>query len=165
MVPQGLSPMRQAIARRMSLSKMTAPHYYVTVEIDMTRAMGLRQELNTELPEDERISVNDMIIKAVASTLTRHPHFNVTVLPEGLRPNATDDVSVAVAMASVSGPRRATSPRRSTGASAMAGSRKVASATEPDGEKKMPSLERYAATAASTRAKGTPSPLRKTPEA
>ena len=98
MVPQGLSPMRQAIARRMSLSKMMAPHYYVTVEIDMTRAMGLRQELNTELPEDERISVNDMIIKAVASTLTRHPHFNVTVLPEGLRPNATADVSVAVAM-------------------------------------------------------------------
>lgn len=97
-VPQGLSPMRQAIARRMSLSKLTAPHYYVTVEIDMTRAVALRQELNGELEEDERISVNDMIVKAVASTLAKHPMFNVTVLAEGLRPNPTVDVSMAVAL-------------------------------------------------------------------
>lgn len=97
-VPQGLSPMRQAIARRMSLSKLTAPHYYVTVEIDMTRAVALRQELNGELAEDERISVNDMIVKAVASTLAKHPMFNVTVLAEGLRPNPTVDISMAVAL-------------------------------------------------------------------
>ena len=97
-VPQGLSPMRQAIARRMSLSKLTAPHYYVTVDVDMSRAVDLRRDLNAELDEQERISVNDMIIKAVALTLVKHPHFNVTVLPEGIRPNATIGVSIAVAM-------------------------------------------------------------------
>ncbi|MDA1096686.1 MAG: dihydrolipoamide acetyltransferase family protein [Chloroflexi bacterium] len=97
-VPQGLSPMRQAIARRMSLSKLTAPHYYVTVDVDMSRAVDLRRDLNAELDEQERISVNDMIIKAVALTLVKHPHFNVTVLPEGIRPNETIAVSIAVAM-------------------------------------------------------------------
>ena len=97
-VPEGLSPMRQAIARRMSISKLTAPHYYVTVEADMTRAQALRRELNEELPEDGRISVNDLIIRAVARTLADHPHFNVTVLPQGLQPNQGIPVSIAVAM-------------------------------------------------------------------
>jgi pyruvate dehydrogenase E2 component (dihydrolipoamide acetyltransferase) len=97
-VPEGLSPMRQAIARRMSISKLTAPHYYVTVEADMTRAQALRRELNEELPEDGRISVNDLIIRAVARTLADHPHFNVTVLPQGLQPNPGIPVSIAVAM-------------------------------------------------------------------
>jgi len=97
-VPEGLSPMRQAIARRMSISKLTAPHYYVTVEADMTRAQALRLQLNEELPEGERISVNDLIIRAVARTLADHPHFNVTVLPQGLQPNPGIPVSIAVAM-------------------------------------------------------------------
>ncbi|MDP7620114.1 MAG: dihydrolipoamide acetyltransferase family protein [Dehalococcoidia bacterium] len=97
-VPDGLSPMRQAIARRMSISKLTAPHYYVTVEADMTRAQALRLQLNEELPDGERISVNDLIIRAVARTLADHPHFNVTVLPQGLQPNSGIPVSIAVAM-------------------------------------------------------------------
>ncbi len=97
-VPDGLSPMRQAIARRMSISKLTAPHYYVTVETDMTRAQRLRRELNEELGEDGRISVNDLITRAVARTLAGHPHFNVTVLPQGLQPNPGIPISIAVAM-------------------------------------------------------------------
>ena len=97
-VPAGLSPMRQAIARRMSLSKLTAPHYYVTVDIDMTRAVQMRAEINEELESESRVSVNDLIIKAVAMTLRSHSHFNVTVQAEGIIPNATIDVSIAIAM-------------------------------------------------------------------
>ncbi len=97
-VPAGLTPMRQAIARRMSLSKLTAPHYYVTVDIDMTRASQMRRELNEQLEGESRLTVNDMIVKAIAMTLKTYANFNVTVLAEGIRPNATIDVSMAVAM-------------------------------------------------------------------
>ena len=97
-VPGGLTPMRQAIARRMSLSKLTAPHYYVTVDIDMTRASQMRRELNEQLEGESRLTVNDMIVKAIAMTLKTYANFNVTVLAEGIRPNATIDVSMAVAM-------------------------------------------------------------------
>ncbi len=97
-VPAGLPPMRQAIARRMSLSKLTAPHYYVTVEIDMTRAIQMRTEINEELDAESRVTVNDLVIKAVAMALRSHPHFNVTVQAEGIIPNPTVDVSIAVAM-------------------------------------------------------------------
>lgn len=97
-VPAGLSPMRQAIARRMSLSKLTAPHYYVTVEIDMTRAVQMRAEINEELDAESRVTVNDLVIRAVAMALRTHPHFNVTVQAEGIIPNPTIDVSIAVAM-------------------------------------------------------------------
>ena len=97
-VPAGLAPMRQAIARRMSLSKLTAPHYYVTVEIDMTRAVQMRAEINEELDKESRVTVNDLVIRAVAMALRSHPHFNVTVQAEGIIPNSTIDVSIAVAM-------------------------------------------------------------------
>lgn len=97
-VPAGLAPMRQAIARRMSLSKLTAPHYYVTVEIDMTRAVHMRAEINEELDAESRVTVNDLVIRAVAMALRSHPHFNVTVQAEGIIPNPTIDVSIAVAM-------------------------------------------------------------------
>ena len=80
------------------LSKLTAPHYYVTVDIDMTRAVQMRAEINEELDADSRVSVNDLVIKAVAMALRFHPHFNVTVQAEGIIPNATTDVSIAVAM-------------------------------------------------------------------
>ncbi len=97
-VPAGLPPMRQAIARRMSLSKLTAPHYYITIDIDMTRAAQMRREINEELDADSRVTVNDLIIRAVAMALRAHPHFNVTVQAEGIVPNTTTDVSIAVAM-------------------------------------------------------------------
>lgn len=97
-VPAGLPPMRQAIARRMSLSKLTAPHYYVTVEIDMTRAIHMRAEINEGADAESRVTVNDLVIKAVAMALGSHPHFNVTVQAEGIIPNSTIDVSIAVAM-------------------------------------------------------------------
>ncbi len=97
-VPAGLSPMRQAIARRMSISKLTAPHYYVTVDVDMSRSVEFRRELNEQLPQEGRISVNDMVMRAVAMTLIDHQHFNVRVLPEGIEPNDGVPLSIAVAM-------------------------------------------------------------------
>ncbi|MBI4329270.1 MAG: 2-oxo acid dehydrogenase subunit E2 [Chloroflexi bacterium] len=98
-IPAGLTPMRQAIARRMSLSKPGAPHYYITVEAEMTAAMELRRELNAELrKEEDRISVNDMIIKASVLALRKHMEFNVFVLPEGIQPQAEIVIGIAVAL-------------------------------------------------------------------
>jgi pyruvate dehydrogenase E2 component (dihydrolipoamide acetyltransferase) len=70
------SRMRQAIARRMAQSKREAPHYYLTMDIDMTEAQRLRHQLNEAAEGEVHISVNDMIVKAVAKALRRHPVFN-----------------------------------------------------------------------------------------
>ena len=71
--------MRQTIARRMSQSKREAPHYYLLVDIDMTDAMALRKQINAAVSDAEKVSVNDLIVRAVAIALERHPAFNVTV--------------------------------------------------------------------------------------
>ena len=69
-----LTPMLKAIASRMSQSKQTVPHFYVESEIDMTRAMELRAELNAGLASrGEKISVNDLIVRACAMALIEHP--------------------------------------------------------------------------------------------
>jgi pyruvate dehydrogenase E2 component (dihydrolipoamide acetyltransferase) len=68
--------MRQAIARRMAQSKREAPHYYLTMDIDMTEAQRLRQQLNEAAEGEVHISLNDMIVKAVAKALQRHPILN-----------------------------------------------------------------------------------------
>ena len=59
-----LNRMRKTIARRMTESKTTAPHFYITVEINMDDAMKMREQLNGLAPETERISVNDLIVAA-----------------------------------------------------------------------------------------------------
>ncbi len=69
-----LTPMLKAVARRMGESKATVPHFYVTSEIDMTRAFELRTELNAALVDfGEKVSVNDLIIRACAQALMQHP--------------------------------------------------------------------------------------------
>lgn len=68
------SQMRKTIAKRLAESKFNAPHYYLTVEIDMETAMKSRKEINT-LP-DIKISFNDMVIKASAMALRKHPRVN-----------------------------------------------------------------------------------------
>jgi pyruvate dehydrogenase E2 component (dihydrolipoamide acetyltransferase) len=97
--PAGTSRMRQAIARRMSQSKREAPHYYLLIDVDMTDAITFRTEFNTSIPEQERISVNDLIVRACALALWAHPEFNVTI--EDDRPTRHDDrhnVCVAIAL-------------------------------------------------------------------
>jgi pyruvate dehydrogenase E2 component (dihydrolipoamide acetyltransferase) len=69
-----LTPMLKAVARRMGESKATVPHFYVTSEIDMTRAFELRAELNAALADSgEKVSVNDLIVRACALALMQHP--------------------------------------------------------------------------------------------
>jgi pyruvate dehydrogenase E2 component (dihydrolipoamide acetyltransferase) len=69
-----LTPMLKAVARRMGESKATVPHFYVSSEIDMTRALALRAELNAALADaGEKVSVNDLIVRACAQALVQHP--------------------------------------------------------------------------------------------
>ena len=69
-----LTPMLKAVARRMAESKATVPHFYVSSEIDMTRALELRAELNEALADSgEKVSVNDLIVRACAQALVQHP--------------------------------------------------------------------------------------------
>jgi pyruvate dehydrogenase E2 component (dihydrolipoamide acetyltransferase) len=65
-------------------SKTTIPHFYVTTEIDMAPALALRKELNALLPEDLKITVNDMIIKGAAIALRAYPNLNASYAGEKL---------------------------------------------------------------------------------
>ncbi len=70
--------LRQAIGRRMTESKTTVPHFYVTTEIDMAPALALRKQINAALPEGEKVTVNDMIVKAAALALRDFPNLNAS---------------------------------------------------------------------------------------
>ncbi len=93
-----LSRMRQQIARVTVRSKQEKPHFYVTSEVDMTDAMNLRQQINRSLEaEGVRVTVNDLIIKACADALKKHPKFNAFLDGDVVRPN--DSINVGIAMA------------------------------------------------------------------
>ena len=99
-----LTPMRQAIARRMVESKQQAPHFYITMEVDVAAAMALRAQLNglskipaMGLPEDEKISVNDLVIKAVAIALRQFPNINASFAGNEIRVHSAVNVGIAVA--------------------------------------------------------------------
>ena len=73
-----LTKLRQAIARRMTESKTSVPHFYLTHEYKMDAVMALRKQLNEFLSENEKLSVNDFIVKAVALTLREFPNLNAS---------------------------------------------------------------------------------------
>lgn len=75
---QPLTRMRQAIARRMSESKVTVPHFYVTTEIDMGPALALRKQINESLEPERKVSVNDLVVKAAALALRQFPNINAS---------------------------------------------------------------------------------------
>jgi pyruvate dehydrogenase E2 component (dihydrolipoamide acetyltransferase) len=93
-----LSMMRKTIARRMVLSKATAPHFYLTTEIDMERAIIMRQSLNELAAEEAKISFNDMILKAVANALRQCPQMNVSYADDKIRAHQRVHLSLAVAL-------------------------------------------------------------------
>ena len=95
-----LSRMRQAIARVTVDSWQAAPHFYVTVEIDMTKAMSFRRDLNDELDAEKRVSVNDLIVKASAIAIGRHPKFNSFFRDDHLQMNQAINVGIAIALES-----------------------------------------------------------------
>jgi pyruvate dehydrogenase E2 component (dihydrolipoamide acetyltransferase) len=71
--------LRQAIGRRLVESKQTIPHFYVTHEFKMDAVMEMRKQANAFLPDGEKLSVNDFILKAVALTLRQFPNLNATI--------------------------------------------------------------------------------------
>ncbi len=90
------SQMRKAIAKTLSASKFSAPHFYLKMEVDMDNAIAARVAINT-VP-GVKISFNDMIIKAVAVALSKHPKVNADWMGESIRYNNHIHVGVAVAV-------------------------------------------------------------------
>ena len=93
-----LSMMRATIARRMALSKTTTPHFYLTTEIDMERAITMRQSLNALAVDEAKISFNDMILKAVANALRQFPQMNVSYADDKIRMHQRVHLGMAVAL-------------------------------------------------------------------
>ena len=97
-----LSRMRQQISRVTVRSKQEKPHFYISADIDMTKAMQLRQQINRDLEsEGVRVTVNDLIIKACVEALKKYPKFNAYLEDDGIRMN--DQVNVGVAIAEEEG--------------------------------------------------------------
>lgn len=91
-----VSQMRKTIARRLSESKFSAPHFYLTMEINMDKAIEARKSINEIAPV--KISFNDFVIKAVAAALRQHPDVNVSWLGDKIRKNHHVHIGVAVAV-------------------------------------------------------------------
>jgi pyruvate dehydrogenase E2 component (dihydrolipoamide acetyltransferase) len=91
-----ISQMRKAIARRLSESKFTNPHFYETIDINMEQTMAARLKLNEV--SDVKISFNDIVVKACAVALRRHPAINSSWLDDVIRKHGDVNVAVAVAI-------------------------------------------------------------------
>lgn len=90
------SQMRKVIAKRLAESKFTAPHYYLNVEFDMSNSMAFREQFNS-IP-DTKISFNDMVVKACALALKKHPQVNSQWFADKMRLNNHVHIGVAVAV-------------------------------------------------------------------
>lgn len=90
------STMRKVIAKRLSQSKYTAPHYYLNIEVDMENVMAARKQINA-LP-DTKISFNDIVVKAVAMALRKHPQVNSTWNDDAMILHGDINIGVAVAV-------------------------------------------------------------------
>ncbi|MBH77681.1 MAG: hypothetical protein CL897_05600 [Dehalococcoidia bacterium] len=93
-----LSRMRTAIARNMIDAKQRQPHYYLTVDVDMTEAMAFRRHINLVLHEEQRVSVNDMLVKASAVALVSHSKFNASLTDDGIQYHEQVDINIGVAL-------------------------------------------------------------------
>ena len=94
-----LTSMRLAIARVTTRSKTEAPHYYVTTGIDMTDAMSFRTQYNAEIEESgDRVSVNDMLIKALSMALVKYPKWNSFYGDGKLEGHSSVNIGVAIAL-------------------------------------------------------------------
>jgi pyruvate dehydrogenase E2 component (dihydrolipoamide acetyltransferase) len=91
-----LTSMRRTIAKRLAESMYTAPHFYVTVEIDMDSAVSLRDQLVRA--EDVKVSYNDLVLKACAKALTRFPTVNASWTGETIQTHAEVHLGVAVSL-------------------------------------------------------------------
>ena len=92
-----LSMMRKAIATRLTQSIGPIPHFFLTSEIDMGRALDMRQEMNQRIAP-EKVGVNDLLVKATAEALARHPEINASWAGDRIRYHASADIGIAVAV-------------------------------------------------------------------
>jgi len=93
------SSMRRTIARRLTESKQTVPHYYLTIDVDIAPLSDARSAMNAELEASgEKVSLNDLIIKAAATTLRRVPEVNASWMEKEIHYHQVVDISVAVAV-------------------------------------------------------------------
>lgn len=97
-----LSSMRKVIARRLTESKTTVPHFYVSVDVELDALLSLRAQLNatspSEGPDAFKLSVNDMLIKAAALTLKQVPMLNVSFTDDAILQYEDIDISIAVSI-------------------------------------------------------------------
>jgi pyruvate dehydrogenase E2 component (dihydrolipoamide acetyltransferase) len=103
-----LSPMRKAIARRLTESKATVPHFYLRIDVEASALVRLRERINEELASNgaggdgaapQKVSLNDLLIKACAVALTRVPECNASFTADAILVHKRVDISVAVAIA------------------------------------------------------------------
>ena len=92
-----LSMMRKAIASRLTQSIGPVPHFFLTSEIDMGRALDMRKEMNQRIAP-EKVGVNDLLVKATAEALARHPDINASWAGDRIRHHASADIGIAVAV-------------------------------------------------------------------
>ena len=92
------SKMRQVIASRLTESIGPIPTFYLTVEIEMDNVLAVRKQINANVGDDEKISVNDMIVKAAAMALMKHPWVNASYQDKNVRFYEQADIGVAVAI-------------------------------------------------------------------
>lgn len=93
---ENVSQMRKTIARRLAESKFTAPHFYITMDIDMDNAIASRKAINAQ--DGVKVSFNDMVIKAVSMSLRKHPAINSAWMGDYIRRNEHIHIGVAVAV-------------------------------------------------------------------
>lgn len=92
-----ISQMRKTIAKRLSESKFSAPHYYLKMELDMDNMVEYRKKIN-ELQTDYKISYNDLVIKATAIALRKHPKINTTWTADKIITHGQVNIGVAIAV-------------------------------------------------------------------
>jgi pyruvate dehydrogenase E2 component (dihydrolipoamide acetyltransferase) len=93
---KAISQMRKTIARRLSESKFSAPHFYLSITVNMDKAISTRKSINEMA--DVKVSFNDMVIKAVAAALKLHPAINSSWLGDKIRYHNEVNIGVAVAV-------------------------------------------------------------------
>jgi len=93
------SSMRRTIARRLTESKQSVPHYYLTIDVDIAPLADAREAMNAQLEaKNDKVSLNDLIIKAAAMTLRRVPEVNASWMDKEIHYHQVVDISVAVAI-------------------------------------------------------------------
>jgi pyruvate dehydrogenase E2 component (dihydrolipoamide acetyltransferase) len=95
---ENTSRMRQVIAQRLATSIGPIPTFYLTVEIEMDAALEFRKQINASIKEEEKVSVNDVIVKVAAQALTKHPFVNSSYQDKTIRFFENADIGVAVAV-------------------------------------------------------------------